>query len=187
MEAQRTCRLIKERFAGREETIERLFRRSETFRCLCRDYLACAAVLNWWERSDLERARRYARRWVDLNPLSERAHRQLMDLLALSNRRREALQQYQTCCRILKAELETEPGPETTALYEHIRTGRMTMPTPRAPAPPASNLPLPMTPFVGRENELAYATRLLVRPECRLLTLVGLGGVGKTRLALQIA
>ncbi|MGW8267177.1 MAG: hypothetical protein ACWGSQ_12485 [Longimicrobiales bacterium] len=57
MENKRTLRLIKARFAGREEIIEDLFRTSETFRCLCRDYLACSAILAWWERSDYETAR----------------------------------------------------------------------------------------------------------------------------------
>ena len=60
MESMRTLRLIKTRFVGKEEIIEDLFRTSETFRCLCRDYLACSAILAWWERSDSERARRRA-------------------------------------------------------------------------------------------------------------------------------
>jgi predicted ATPase/DNA-binding SARP family transcriptional activator len=52
---------------------------------------------------------------------------------------------------------------------------------------PASRLPLPATPFVGREPELANIAGLLSNPECRLITLVGIGGAGKTRLAVQAA
>jgi predicted ATPase/transcriptional regulator with XRE-family HTH domain len=48
-------------------------------------------------------------------------------------------------------------------------------------------LPIPPTPLVGRKSELAEIKRLLILPECRLLTIAGLGGVGKTRLALQVA
>src|SRR5258707_3895218 len=52
---------------------------------------------------------------------------------------------------------------------------------------PAHNLPPQPTPFIGRERELAQITEYLADPACRLLTLVGSGGIGKTRLALQAA
>jgi predicted ATPase/DNA-binding XRE family transcriptional regulator len=57
------------------------------------------------------------------------------------------------------------------------------------PAPSARHVPLPQpaTPLIGREAELAELKRLLARPDCRLLTIVGLGGIGKTRLALALA
>lgn len=54
-------------------------------------------------------------------------------------------------------------------------------------APPASNLPVETTPFIGREAEVAEAVRLLSGKNVRLLTLTGPGGTGKTRLALQVA
>src|SRR5207244_2609622 len=46
------------------------------------------------------------------------------------------------------------------------------------------HLPIPPTPLIGREPELADLTHLLARAECRLLTIVGPGGIGKTRLAI---
>lgn len=121
---------------------------------------------------------RYAARLLAISPLSEWAHRQMLLLLARNDQRAEALRQYQTCCDILMEELGIDPSPETTALYERIRA---------AVDIRRHNLPVPTAPFVGRARELEQIQAQLVRPSCRLLTLVGPGGIGKTRLALQIA
>jgi excisionase family DNA binding protein len=58
---------------------------------------------------------------------------------------------------------------------------------PRTPPAPVSLLPAPLTRFIGREHEIAALTDLLRRSDVRLVTLIGPGGVGKTRLALQVA
>jgi predicted ATPase/transcriptional regulator with XRE-family HTH domain len=54
-------------------------------------------------------------------------------------------------------------------------------------SPPKNNLPIFPTPLIGREREVEQLSRLLCDPQCRLLTLVGPGGIGKTRLAIETA
>lgn len=120
----------------------------------------------------------FARRLLTLEPWQERTHRKLMRLLALSGQRSAALAQYHLCRQILVEELDVEPEPETTMLYEHLSQPQSHR---------TSQLPRQPTPFVGRQAELKQITGLLADPHCRLLTLVGPGGVGKTRLALEIA
>lgn len=152
----------------------------------------------------------FARRRLALDSLHEPAHQQLMRLHAWAGDRAAALRQYELCARALEAELGIEPSPETTALYEDIKANRLPDPLierpgdwgtggqaarngsdaveHRAPPVPRWALPVPLTPFVGREDELTTIKRLLVEmPECRLLTLLGHGGIGKTRLAIEAA
>jgi predicted ATPase/DNA-binding SARP family transcriptional activator len=141
-------------------------------------------------RGDYAQAYRHAWRQVEIDPLRESAHRQVMRALALSGRRGEALAQYDTVRRVLEEELGVEPAEETTALFERVRDGIEEPPLPgsvQATAPHAHNLPTQHSPFIGREEELTRIAERIDNPDCHLLTLVGPGGVGKSRLAIQTA
>ncbi len=133
------------------------------------------------ERGEFEHAQTYARQQLELEPWDEHVHQQLMRALAYGGQRSAALAQYETCRRLLKQELGVEPSRETTALYESIRDGKLA----QAKTAPRYNLPIPLTNFVGRQNEMAEVKQLLTT--ARLLTLTGAGGCGKTRLALRAA
>ena len=111
-----------------------------------------------------------------VDPLAEPAHRALMRVYAASGRRQQALAQYQLLRQQLDAELAAEPDPETRSLYRELLA-----PEPATDA--RGNLPHPLTSFVGRERERGEILRLLER--VRLLTLIGPGGCGKTRLAIE--
>ena len=75
------------------------------------------------ELGEYEVALPHAWRQVEMDPWQESAHRQVMALLALSGQRAAALAQYETCRRLLKAELGTEPSPQTQQLVEQLRSG----------------------------------------------------------------
>jgi DNA-binding SARP family transcriptional activator/predicted ATPase len=165
---------------------------------------ACFRLTNQaLQRGDFTQARTYAQRQLSLEPWREEAHRQLMTALALSGERSAALAQYEICRRALADELGVEPDTETTTLYEQIEMGKLrgqravSLPLPvvseepvvRSTPPPTvrHNLPPQPTTFIGRQTDLAQITARLHDPACRLLTIVGPGGMGKTRLALQTA
>jgi DNA-binding SARP family transcriptional activator/predicted ATPase len=135
-------------------------------------------ITEYIQRGDYADGIACATRLLALEPWREEAHRQMMLLLAHSGQRSVALAQYQVCRRILAQELGVEPAAETIELYERLRA---------TAAPPPHNLPPPPTTFVGREQELMALAQRLADPACRLITIVGLGGSGKTRLALEAA
>ena len=123
-----------------------------------------------------------AARQLAHDPWLEEAHQHLMHALALDGQRSAALAQFRACEKTLQAELGVAPAPETVHLFQHIQHGRL---SPAAGSP--VTLPGFHAPFFGREAELEEAVEILNQPQARLLTLLGPGGVGKTRLSVEIA
>lgn len=113
-----------------------------------------------------------------LEPWREEGYRHLMLALAYSGQRSAALAQYDRCRRTLREVFDAAPAEVTTALAERIKL---------ALRGPQHNLPSPTAAFIGRNEELCALHRALSDPTNRLITLVGPGGIGKTRLALQVA
>ena len=125
----------------------------------------------------------------------EAAHRGLMLSYARSGERGRAIEQYRSLLRVLREELGTAPGSETTALYEELRRGEASVepapaeahhesPPRKTPAAKTNDLPLQPTPLVGRGREVGEVAERVRGGKARLLTLTGPGGVGKTRLAV---
>lgn len=146
---------------------------------------------------------RYAQRLLHLDPLGEENYLRLIRLRAFAGDRTGALRTYHDCVATLRAELDVEPTDAIQTLAKQLQAGLPLSGTSTPPpetiathaqiakteTPPAEirGLPTPTTPCIGRAKELADLTEQLARPYCRLLTLYGPGGMGKTRLALALA
>jgi len=143
---------------------------------------------------DLETAVTYLRQVVLADPLRESAQRSLMQALADQGNPAAAILAYRDYRLLLRRELNTDPAPETMALFQQIRQDarRLALPASSpALAPVATpqartiSLPTPVTRLIGREQELVEIGACLLAS--RLVTLTGTGGVGKTRLAIEVA
>jgi predicted ATPase/DNA-binding SARP family transcriptional activator len=133
-------------------------------------------------QGEYPRAIETARRVLAADVAHERAQQQIMSCYLAVGDREGALKQYAECRRALRAELAVEPSPETEALLQRIKRTAERRPTLETAN---TNLPIPLTSFIGRTRELAVLKELLGAR--RLLTLTGAGGCGKTRLAIQLA
>ena len=155
-------------------------------------------------------------RLLEIEPHNEAAYSRQIQLLFRLGRRTEALQAYERYRRMLAKEFNMPPSPALIALVAALRTQADNAVTPVAPlqrlataqttvaaapvlppraappdqpAPPQSvptNLTRPLSAFIGRSQEFVYISQRITAADCRLLTIVGPGGMGKTSLALAV-
>jgi len=130
-----------------------------------------------------EDALKHARAVLKLEPWNEPAHRLIIRVLAGTDRPQDAIAQYRTCCRILSEELNSEPAAETRLIYQQLTNPAASPPPPPVPHP--GNIRPALTPFFGRQAQVDKLSRLIF--SYRWVTLVGEGGIGKTRLAQHVA
>ena len=134
---------------------------------------------NHIEQGDYERAHSYAMRQINLEPWREEAQRQLMIILSQQGRRNEALLVYENLLELLQTELGIGPSQATEQLYRSLLNTHIA-------GPQLHHFTTAVTPFLGREQNLSDLSDLLFNPDCRLITITGLGGMGKTRLAQHL-
>jgi len=119
------------------------------------------------------------------HPLHERLAGQLIRALAASGRQADALAVYEGLRNRLADELGVDPSAELRQVHLDLLRGALPGPRVQAPAQRRTNLKAQLTSFVGREDEVARIAKSL--EQHRLVTLVGPGGAGKTRLAGEAA
>jgi predicted ATPase/DNA-binding SARP family transcriptional activator len=171
-----------------------------------RRYLDALAVLieGYAAAGDYPAAIDAAQQALATDELAEDMHRRLIALYAAAGDRTAAMRQFERCVVVLERELGVDPLPETRAVYEAARDGRgggtelgrqgdrdtrseKSIKPALLRVSPSALLPAPLHPLIGRTAELDRVHELLADPGTRLVTLVGPGGSGKTRLAQQIA
>jgi predicted ATPase/DNA-binding SARP family transcriptional activator len=147
----------------------------------------------------------WGERWIALGSMPEPAYRALMVAHAALGNIAKVAATYERCVQTLREGLAVDPSERTVALFQQLRNGAViptgdasatatvlqVAPSETTKSPPEAsdrrltNLPIPLTSFIGREDEVNEIKRLLA--DCRLLTLAGAGGSGKTRLAIRVA
>lgn len=153
---------------------------------------------------------RFAQQQIALESWHESAHYRLMQVYARQGKRGAALSQFETLIQTLEDELGIKPSLQTAGLQKQILAAAdsafavtiganhddgsqqltaQDLPTESTDPNPNRSVPLPiaLTTFTGREREIETAKAMLQNPANRLVTLIGLGGVGKTQLALAVA
>lgn len=129
---------------------------------------------------------------ISREPLNEAAYALLMEALVTAGRGPEALRMYDSLRQSLAEELGIRPSREVEEVFLQILNGtyapgaHSSNPAPIPVPSPKVALPFPTTPLIGRQSELCSAVRVIERGN-RVLTLVGPGGIGKTRLAIAAA
>ncbi|MBN1430053.1 MAG: hypothetical protein JXB07_16910 [Anaerolineae bacterium] len=131
-------------------------------------------LLGEWEQIE-----NITRRALQAEPWHEKSHRRLMLALARQGNYHAALAQYETCYLALKEKIGVEPTTETMALYQRIQRARTVH--------RSHHLPTLSGDIFGRQEELHLLDNWVNDPDCQLMTLVGPGGIGKTRLAQALA
>lgn len=147
------------------------------------------------KRGAYANARTMLARLLAMEPWHEEAHLQLMRVLAKAGQRSAAILQYEVCRSVLAEELGIAPSTEIDALYELIRSDTFGRERELTAFLPESSLPMrllgdefpPVVQLVGRDAELAQLKEWLIYQQSQVITIWGMGGMGKTALTAAIA
>ncbi len=139
-------------------------------------------------RDEYHLAIQSAIRVVEISPWDETARAQVIRLLGINQQWSAAKSQFFALKKYLSEQLSVSPAAEVITLYEQICKGAAGKAAVLPGFPPEKyNLPDTASSFIGREAELDEVMEKIISPDNRLITLIGPGGIGKTRFAIEIA
>ena len=122
----------------------------------------------------------YCRLWNSLDPFDERTHRELMILYSRTSQNYKMVEQFEKCRKLLAEEVGESPEEETQLLYVELRNREVNHVS-------HQSIPTFKSELIGRQRELEELEKLITDKETFLISLVGIGGTGKTLLSLHIA
>ena len=154
----------------------------EKYRTKLLQALERAACISQQQRH-LQEGIEYLNRAIEIEPHHERFYQQKMELHALVGEKEQALECFTECERVLDDYLGLEPSKETRELFQAIIDEEIGV----AALAIQNNLPKQINSFIGRQSELDQLHERFDKADCHLVTILGPGGIGKTRLALEFA
>ena len=131
--------------------------------------------------TDTDSRLQYAQQLVALSPYDDGTHRTIMAAWADAGNVPAALAHFDNYAKSLNDNLSAKPELETRNLHAQLLTSISHGPI------VLHGFPAQVTPFIGRDQEQANILEQLLKEECRMITLLGVGGMGKTRLAIEVA
>ncbi|MAT44390.1 MAG: hypothetical protein CL609_18815 [Anaerolineaceae bacterium] len=140
------------------------------------------------KRGEIHLAIEFGSKIVSLCPWDETARGRLIRLLAVNQQWSAAKKHFFDLKRYLNEELGVSPQQESLDLYKQVclaSEGKTSITSEFKTI--SDQLPAILTTFVGREDDLSLITEWIIKPQIRLITITGPGGIGKTRFSLEIA
>ncbi|MEE4193590.1 MAG: NB-ARC domain-containing protein [Anaerolineae bacterium] len=142
---------------------------------------------------NFERCLQYTRFGLIQDPWNEKLHQQHLRFLMITNRNEQAQDHFKRLQQVFVKERGIDLSEQTLQLATAIKEGSQSVAW-KSHAPTSvltksgalTNFP-PVFSFIGREHELDEINRWILNPDCRIITITGPGGVGKTQLAIQSA
>lgn len=134
------------------------------------------SLIDYFNRRDIASSKQIAQQLIKHDPYHELGHHILWRILVSQGRLVEAISNIDSYHQLLQNDLGLPFTEETQRITQQIKLAHQTK---------RHNIPEAISPFIGREAEIAHIQQLLMKSECSLVTITGIGGVGKSRLAQE--